>query len=87
MYKPGSRTAQQEQELVDKYRNVPYFKTYVEEAGQYARPEPPIATQELYAALDGIIQTVLTDKNADPQALLTQAAQEFQAKYLGAAGE
>ena len=87
MYKPNSETAQQEKELLDKYRNVPYYKTYVEKAGQYARPEPPIATQELYAVLDGVIQTVLTDENAVPQALLTQAAQEFQAKYLDTAGQ
>lgn len=82
MYKPSSGTAQREQELVEKYRNVPYFKTYVEEAGKYARPEPPIATQELYAALDGVIQTVLTDENADPQTLLTEAVRQFQAEYL-----
>jgi ABC-type glycerol-3-phosphate transport system substrate-binding protein len=85
MYKPDSEQARKERELLDKYRNVPYFKTYVEQVGQYARPEPFVAPQELYAALDGVIQAVLKDEKADPQALLTQAAQDFQTKYLDAA--
>lgn len=46
------------------------------------RPEPPIATQEMYAALDKAILAVLEDKNADPQTVLTQAAKDFQAQYL-----
>ena len=87
MYKPNSPTTHQERTLLDKYHNLPYYRVYVENAGNYARPEPPIATQELYAALDGVIQAILTDKQADPQTLLTQAAQEFQRKYLDTLGK
>ncbi len=86
-YKAGSATYEQEQALITKYRNVPEYATYVQEAGQYVRPEPPVATQDLYATLDTVIQTVLTDQNADPQALLTQAASEFQTKYLDPANQ
>jgi hypothetical protein len=42
------------------------------------RPEPRRQTQKMYAALDGPMQAVLTNGDADPQALLNQAAQQFQ---------
>lgn len=84
MYKPGSQLGNQERELLDKYRGLPYYKDYVEAAGKYARLEPPIAVQELYAALDKVLWEVLNNENADPQTLLTQAAEKFQADYLDA---
>jgi len=36
-------------------------------------PEPPANTQEMYAILDTVVQTVLTDEDADIAALLAQA--------------
>ncbi len=86
-FKPESETRRRERELIGEYSNVPYYKIYVEQAGNYARPEPPVASQDLYAILDEVIQAVLTDENADPQALLTQAAQEFQTQYLDTLGK
>jgi multiple sugar transport system substrate-binding protein len=41
--------------------------------------EPAVHTQELYGALDPVIQAVLTDKNADINALLKQANSDVQA--------
>ena len=82
MYKPNSQISIQERELLDKYRGLPYYKEYVEAAGKHAQLEPPIAVQDLYATLDGILWEVLNDENADPQALLTEAAAKFQAEYL-----
>ena len=41
--------------------------------------EPVVHTQELYAALDPVVQAVLTDKNADIDALLNKANAEVQA--------
>ncbi len=41
-------------------------------------PEPPVATQDLYAALDPVVQKVLTDKNADVDALLGAANSKVQ---------
>jgi multiple sugar transport system substrate-binding protein len=35
--------------------------------------EPPVATQDVYAALDPVVQAVFTDKNADIDALLAAA--------------
>jgi hypothetical protein len=41
--------------------------------------EPSAHTQELYAALDTVVQAVLTDKNANIDALLKQATSDVQA--------
>ena len=41
--------------------------------------EPTAHTQELYAALDPVVQAVLTDKNADIDALLDAANTQVQA--------
>jgi hypothetical protein len=41
--------------------------------------EPTAHTQELYAALDPVVQAVLTDKNADINALLDAADAQVQA--------
>ena len=41
--------------------------------------EPTAHTQELYAALDPVVQAVLTDKNADIDALLDAANKQVQA--------
>jgi len=40
--------------------------------------EPPVATQDVYAALDPVVQAVLTDKDADIAALLADANQTAQ---------
>jgi multiple sugar transport system substrate-binding protein len=42
--------------------------------------EPVVHTQDLYAALDPVVQAVLTDKNADINALLDAANKAIQAK-------
>jgi len=42
--------------------------------------EPKKKTQEIYALLDNVVQTVLTDENADIDALLAQAQTDAQAK-------
>ena len=41
-------------------------------------PEPPAHTQDLYAALDAVVQAVLTDKNADVDSLLKGVDQKIQ---------
>ncbi|MDN4615170.1 extracellular solute-binding protein [Leifsonia sp. F6_8S_P_1B] len=41
-------------------------------------PEPNKHTQELYGALDSVVQAVLTDKNADIDALLTKVDTDIQ---------
>lgn len=46
------------------------------------RPEEPVCAQELYAVLDGIIQEILTNKDADIPLLVKKANADFQANYL-----
>ena len=45
-------------------------------------PEVPMNAQELYKALDNVIQEVLTNENADVAALMTEANATFQRDYL-----
>ena len=65
--------------LNEKYATVPLqnYATFINSTIAL-RPEPHNQTQKMYAALDPIMQAVLTNANADPQALLNQAAQQFQ---------
>ncbi|HLG76962.1 MAG TPA: extracellular solute-binding protein [Ktedonobacteraceae bacterium] len=62
-----------------KYANVPLqnYTTFINST-LTLRPEPHNQTQKMYAALDPVMQAILTNPNADPQALLNQAAQQFQ---------
>jgi len=73
-----------EQAIIDKYTNVnmAMFNDYLEHGSEGLRPEVPINAQELYKALDVVIQAVLTNKDADPAALLEKAAADFQKDYL-----
>ncbi|MBW9092063.1 extracellular solute-binding protein [Microbacterium jejuense] len=63
-------------EAIDEYVNVPVenFDPYVASLSEFEYvPEPPVASQEIYAALDPLVQAVLTDPNADIDALLDDA--------------
>lgn len=73
-----------EQSILDKYTNVnmAMFEDYMTNGSNGLRPEVPVNAQELYKALDVVIQAVLTNKNADPKALLEKAAAGFQKDYL-----
>jgi multiple sugar transport system substrate-binding protein len=62
-----------------KYANVPLqnYAPFLNSTVKL-RAEPRNQTQKMYAVLDTAVQAVLTNPNADPQTLLTQAAQQFQ---------
>jgi multiple sugar transport system substrate-binding protein len=62
-----------------KYANVPLdnYQTFINTTNGL-RPEPRRETQKMYAALDPVMQAVLTTPSADPQKLLDQAASQFQ---------
>jgi multiple sugar transport system substrate-binding protein len=70
---------QQLNALNTKYANVPlsHYTSFVNSTATL-RAEPRNQTQKMYAALDPIMQAVLTNPNADPQTLLNQAATQFQ---------
>ncbi|GAA2229586.1 sugar ABC transporter substrate-binding protein [Herbiconiux moechotypicola] len=63
-------------DAIDEFVNVPVdnFAPYVASLGAFEYvPEPEVASQEIYAALDPLVQAVLTDPNADIDALLADA--------------
>jgi multiple sugar transport system substrate-binding protein len=65
--------------ITNKYANLPQDNyTLFSEAKLTLRPEPPTQTQQMYAALDPVVQAVLSNPNADPKSLLAAAAQQFQ---------
>lgn len=66
---------------IKSYVNVPLeqMKSYtVNSFNQPLIPEPPVATQDLYASLDSVVQSVLTNKNADIDKLLASANTKVQ---------
>lgn len=46
------------------------------------RTEEEVCTQDMYSILDSVIQTVLTDENADARQLLEEGNQKFQQDFL-----
>lgn len=63
-------------DAIEPFVNVPVenFDPYVASLSSFEYvPEPVVASQEIYAALDPIVQAVLTDENADIDALLADA--------------
>jgi ABC-type glycerol-3-phosphate transport system substrate-binding protein len=74
---------QQRDAIVAKYANAPVqnYQAYSAATIQL-RPEPPIETQKMYAALDTAMQAILTDESADPQQTLNDAASQFQSTVL-----
>jgi ABC-type glycerol-3-phosphate transport system substrate-binding protein len=63
------------------YINVPLnqMTNYTSNAfNQPLVPEPPVATQDVYGALDPVVQSVLTNKNANIPDLLTKANAKVQ---------
>ena len=70
------------EEIRKQYENINFnlFKDYYDVSAKTLHAEEPNLTQDMYAELFPVIQAVLTDKNADPQALLNKASDNFQKK-------
>lgn len=62
--------------------NMDLFKPYQDNGAKNLKSEEPYYTQDLYGVLDTCLQVVLTDKNADPKAVLEKASKDFQSKFL-----
>ena len=73
-----------EMDAMEPYRTVEdkFFADYVSGEGVEYMFEPERCVQQMYAALDNAIQTVLLDKNADCKTVLEQAQADFQANFL-----
>ena len=75
-------TYDESQTWIKDYINVPTNQMTSFTSGIFSQPlvnEPTKNTQDLYAALDPVVQAVLTDKNADIDALLNAANTQIQA--------
>ena len=75
-------TYDESQAWIKDYINVPTDQMTAFTSGIFSQPlvnEPTKNTQDLYAALDPVVQAVLTDKNADIDALLGTANTTIQA--------
>jgi multiple sugar transport system substrate-binding protein len=75
-------TYDQSQEWIKDYINVPTAQMTPFTSKIFDQPlvnEPTLHTQDLYAALDPVVQAVLTDQNADIDALLSAANTQVQA--------
>lgn len=68
-------------EWISAINNVPVenFRPYLDRVPeQLVQSEPPTNGQDIYAALDPVVQAVITDENADIDALLAEAAERAQ---------
>ncbi|WP_022899615.1 extracellular solute-binding protein [Humibacter albus] len=75
-------TWQKNQEWIKPYDNIPVenLKPFTDGIfDQKISPEPPSHTQDLYGALDPVVQAVLTDKNADVDSMLKAVDTKIQA--------
>ncbi|HET6241435.1 MAG TPA: sugar ABC transporter substrate-binding protein [Arthrobacter sp.] len=75
-------TYDQSQQWIKDYINVPTAQMTAFTSKIFDQPvvnEPTAHTQDLYAALDPVVQAVLTNKNADIDALLGAANKQIQA--------
>lgn len=72
------------QEIIDEYANVDmkYWRDFEITDDVSIHAEVPMNAQELYKILDDVIQEVLTNKDADVEALMKQANETFQKDYL-----
>lgn len=80
----SSEREQKIEEIAADYANVNMadYEDYYNFQGVTIRPEEPVACQELYAVLDGVIQEILTNQNADINALASSANNDFQKNHL-----
>ena len=58
------------------------YADYYSFEGVTINPEPSACAQQLYAVLDKCIQEVITNENADVDALITEANKDFQLNHL-----
>lgn len=66
------------------YSNVAYedYEMYFGFEDVTIRPEPAACAQELYSILDGCIQEVITNKDADVEELIKTANEDYQLNHL-----
>ena len=76
-----------EREMIDKMSNsnpnhVRLYNDFVANCPAEIQLEEPVCCQELYQILDGMVQEVLTNENADCGKLIEKGVSDFQTNYL-----
>ena len=84
IWNDNSEVEKFEQEMNDKYRNVPvnHVESYNDKTGVEYHTEVEACAQEMYSLLDEVIQKVLSEKDSDCKALLNDANYKFQKNFL-----
>lgn len=87
VWSKNSEARNWELNLIDEMANanpnhVRLYNEYVENCPAEIQAEEPVCAQELYGILDGCIQEVLVNKDADCAELIKKAVSDFQANYL-----
>jgi ABC-type glycerol-3-phosphate transport system substrate-binding protein len=85
VFKEGTGIRKRLDEIARKYSTLPAenFEPYVRDNAKLEQKvEPPIESQQVYAALDTPMQAILTNTNADPAQLLETAARQIQSQVL-----
>ena len=79
-----SNATQKKKEVRDKYVNVNlnHVKSYNDKSGIEYRVEEPVCAQNLYKIMDGVIQEVLSNKDADVEKLVKDANYNLQKNFL-----
>lgn len=72
------------EDIESRYVNVymPNFQPFYDALATTKRSEEPYYAQEMYEILDTVIQQVLTNENANPEALLNSANNSFETNYM-----
>lgn len=71
-------------QIYAKSANTDYsdYASYFESTDVIIKPEPEVACQELYSILDGVIQAIYANTDADIPALVKDAQHQWQVNYL-----
>ena len=77
-------TLEKRRAIRKEYANVDYndYKNYFEATDVEVKLEPAACAQQLYAVIDGCIQEVITNENADVDKLISDACKDFQQNHL-----
>ena len=77
-------TLEKRRNIRKQYSNVDYndYKTYFEPDNLTINLKPAACAQQLYAVLDKCIQEVITNENADVDALIKNACEDYQKNHL-----
>jgi len=79
-----SDASQKKREVRDKYININqnHVKSYNDKSGIEYRVEEPVCAQNLYKIVDGILQEVLSKKDADVEKIIKDANYNMQKNFL-----